>query len=283
MRNLLIRAIINAIAVAITAYVIPGITVTQDIVPLLIVGLIVAVVNSLNHDNVLLMLGGLYLCYEGSEKVYEAVFPHEAHTHESKLGLSAEDPKALEDQKVAGAIRTDFILSAEIMAIALASIPNSNLPTQTVVLALVGIVITIGVYGVVALIVKADDFGLVLASNGLGSPVGGLVRGFGRGLVKFMPMFLKILAIVGTAAMIWVGGGILVHGLESYGFGAVGHLIHDLALAASAPLSSNQGFLAWVVTATGYGIFGLIVGLLMIPLVSRLLVPSWKALASLGR
>ncbi len=231
----------------------------------------------------LLMLGGLYLCYEGSEKVYEAVFPHEAHTHEAQLGLSTDNPRMLEDQKVAGAIRTDFILSAEIMAIALATIPDSNLATQAIVLALVGIGITIGVYGVVALIVKADDFGLVLASNGLGPPVGGLIRALGRGLVKFMPVFLKALAVVGTAAMIWVGGGILVHGLEGYGLAGIGHLIHDLAQAVAEPLSSNQGLVAWLVTATGHGIFGLIVGLLMIPLVSRLLVPSWKALASLAR
>ena len=94
----------------------------------------------------LLMLGGLYLCYEGAEKVYEALFPHKAHAHEARVGPAPEDPRALEDRKVAGAIRTDFILSAEIMAIALATIPDSNLPTQAIVLALVGTGITLGVY-----------------------------------------------------------------------------------------------------------------------------------------
>ena len=109
----------------------------------------------------LLMLGGLYLCYEGAEKVYEAVFPHEAHDHEEKIGVAPADPQALEDQKVSSAIKTDFILSAEIMAIALATIPDTGLMTQAIVLALVGIGITAAVYGAVALIVKADDSGCI--------------------------------------------------------------------------------------------------------------------------
>jgi uncharacterized protein len=229
----------------------------------------------------LLMFGGLFLCYEGAEKVYEALFPHKAHVHEAKVGLAAQDPVALEDQKVEGAIRTDFILSAEIMAIALATIPNSNLPTQAIVLALVGTGITIGVYGVVALIVKMDDLGVALAANAITQPFGGMLRACGRGLVKFMPVFLKTLATVGTAAMVWVGGGIIVHGLESYGFPAVGHAIHNLAVAISNTTPVVPGTVEWLVTATGHGVFGLVVGGLMIPLVSRVLVPSWKGLKSL--
>ena len=229
----------------------------------------------------LLMLGGLFLCYEGAEKVYEALFPHKAHAHEAEVGLSPVDPQTFEDQKVAGAIRTDLILSAEIMAIALATIPDSSLISQAVVLALVGIGITVGVYGVVALIVKADDFGVALAGNGAGPPIGAVIRGFGRGLVKFMPAFLKALAAVGTAAMVWVGGGIIVHGLEGYGFPAVGHAIHDLAVAASRAAPAAPGLVDWLVTAAGSGAFGLAVGALMIPLVSMVLVPAWKALRSL--
>jgi predicted DNA repair protein MutK len=229
----------------------------------------------------LLMLGGLFLCYEGAEKVYEALFPHQAHAHEAEVRLTPANPRALEDQKVAGAIRTDFILSAEIMAIALATLPDSNLPTQAAALALVGVGITLGVYGLVALIVKTDDFGLALASSGMGPPLGPVTRTIGRGLVKLMPSFLKTLATVGTAAMVWVGGGIIVHGLEGYGLPAVGHAIHHLAVAASYATPMAPGMVEWLVSAAGYGVFGLVIGGLMIPLVSRVLAPSWKALKSL--
>src|SRR5688500_5042909 len=113
----------------------------------------------------LLMIGGAYLCYEGTEKVFEALVPHAAHAHEAELGTVAIEPQSLEDEKIAGAIKTDFILSAEIMAIALAEIPESNFVTQAMILAVVGIGITAAVYGAVALIVKADDAGVVLARN----------------------------------------------------------------------------------------------------------------------
>ncbi len=169
----------------------------------------------------LLMLGGAYLCYEGAEKVFEAVFPHHAHTHEAQLGPVAMNAQAFEDEKVASAIKTDFILSAEIMAIALAAVPDAGFATQAAVLALVAIGITAAVYGGVALIVKADDVGVALARNGSPSPVGPLARAVGRSLVLGMPVFLKGLAVIGTAAMIWVGGGIIVHGLEGYGLPAL--------------------------------------------------------------
>ena len=113
----------------------------------------------------LLMIGGAYLCYEGVEKVLEAVMPHRAHQHEAQLGTVALNAKTAEDEKVASAIKTDFILSAEIMAITLAALPAGSFVTQALVLALVGIVITVAVYGVVALIVKADDFGAALAAT----------------------------------------------------------------------------------------------------------------------
>jgi predicted DNA repair protein MutK len=125
----------------------------------------------------LLMIGGVYLCYEGAEKLYEAFVPHDAHDHEAAVSGTS-DPAALENQKVSGAIRTDFILSAEIMALTLANVAASNIYTQAAVLASVGILITLAVYGVVALIVKADDVGLSLAGSSLG-----LLRTFGRGLV----------------------------------------------------------------------------------------------------
>ena len=154
----------------------------------------------------LLMFGGLFLCYEGAEKVYEALFPHAAHEHEHEIGIEFEDLATLEEQKVNGAIRTDFILSAEIMAIALASLPASDLLTQFVSLLIVALAITAGVYGVVALIVRADDIGVALARrNNAG------LQWLGRGIVVMMPKVLTMLAVVGTAAMIWVGGGIVLH------------------------------------------------------------------------
>ncbi|MEM6729992.1 MAG: DUF808 domain-containing protein [Myxococcota bacterium] len=221
----------------------------------------------------LLMLGGLYLCYEGAEKIYEAVVPHQAHAHEEKIGAAPKDPKALEDQRVKGAIRTDFILSAEIMAIALASVPDAGLVTQALVLALVAVGITAAVYGAVALIVKADDLGVAMAKSGNSA-----ARAFGRGIVKIMPVFLKTLTVVGTAAMVWVGGGIVVHGLAHYGLDAIEHLIHDVAHAAGQATPVGGGAVEWVVTATGSGLVGLICGAAVIPLVSFVIAPAVQKL-----
>ena len=146
----------------------------------------------------LLMLGGIYLCYEGAEKLYAAVFPHAAHAHEEAVLGETSDPVALENEKISGAIRTDFILSAEIMALTLSTVADAGIYTQGTVLASVGILITLVVYGVVALIVKADDAGVALAKNPFSA-----LRLFGRGLVLGMPAFLKVLATIGTAAMLW--------------------------------------------------------------------------------
>lgn len=131
----------------------------------------------------LLMLGGAYLCYEGTEKVYEALFPHKAHAHESELA-GEQDAQALEDRRVASAIKTDFILSAEIMAITLAAIPEGNFWMRAAILAVVGLGITVAVYGTVALIVKADDAGMALASNTAAPPFGSVSRGIGQAIVS---------------------------------------------------------------------------------------------------
>ncbi|GEP04942.1 DUF808 domain-containing protein [Methylobacterium oxalidis] len=229
----------------------------------------------------LLMLGGAYLCYEGTEKVYEALFPHQAHAHEETVGAGDGSARALEDRRVAGAIKTDFILSAEIMAITLAAIPEGTFWTKAAVLAVVAIGITAAVYGAVALIVKADDAGVALASNTSRSSLAALGRGIGRAVVKGMPVFLKLLAIVGTAAMIWVGGGILVHGLETYGLPALGHAIHDAAAAAGAMIPAASGFVEWLVTAAASGVVGLLVGGLLIPVTSYVLAPAWQGLSRL--
>jgi predicted DNA repair protein MutK len=223
----------------------------------------------------LLMLGGLYLCYEGAEKVFQLVFPHAAHGHEAKVESIGVDPRSFEDEKVASAIRTDFILSAEIMAITLGTVAAAGLTTQVLVLASVGLLITAAVYGVVALIVKADDFGLMLAQLSSRSPLAALARGFGRGLVQAMPYILKTLAIVGTAAMIWVGGGIILHGLETYGLTWPSRLLHDAGAAAARAVPAIGGFAAWLVQAAGSGIAGLAIGAVAIPAASHGISPLW--------
>ncbi len=224
----------------------------------------------------LLMFGGLFLCYEGAEKVYEALFPHAAHEHEHEIGIEFEDLATLEEQKVNGAIRTDFILSAEIMAIALASLPASDLLTQFVSLLIVALAITAGVYGVVALIVRADDIGVALARrNNAG------LQWLGRGIVVMMPKVLTMLAVVGTAAMIWVGGGIVLHGAEVFGLGGPAHLIEAVGHAAGAAMPFAGAVVEWLVGAVGSGLVGLLLGALLIPLVSRVAVPLWMAVRRL--
>jgi len=226
----------------------------------------------------LLMIGGAYLCYEGVEKVLEAVMPHQAHQHEAQLGTVALNPQTLEDEKVASAIKTDFILSAEIMAITLAGLPAGSFVMQALVLALVGIAITVAVYGVVALIVKADDFGVALAGNDRTSVLAGMGRAFGRGLVRGMPVFLTILSVIGTAAMIWVGGGIVLHGIEVYGPPAIGSAVHAAAEAAAHALPTIAGLLEWIVEAAISGVLGLLVGAATIPIVGFAIAPAWKGL-----
>lgn len=219
----------------------------------------------------LLVLGGAFLCYEGAEKAWEALVPHAAHAHEAKTGMAPPDPQALEDTKVAGAIRTDFILSAEIMAIALATLSQASLAIQAVVLALVGVGITIAVYGAVALIVKADDAGLALAERGAG-----VLAALGRGLVRGMPVFLAALGVVGTAAMLWVGGGIVIHGLEEWGIGAIGRPLHAVRHAL------GDGAIGWVAGAVLAGVFGLALGAALIPVVERVIAPVARGLRSAG-
>ena len=224
----------------------------------------------------LLMLGGAYLCYEGAEKVYGLVFPHGAEKHEARLETVAIDARTFEDEKVASAIKTDFILSAEIMAITLASLPEGSLLTRAIILAVVGAGITAGVYGVVAVIVKADDAGLALAGVAPDSALAAPLRLIGRGLVRGMPWLLRALGVVGTAAMIWVGGGIIVHGLESFGLEAPAHALHEAGVAAAGAVPAAGRFVAWLVEAAGAGVIGLAIGLLAIPLASHVLSPLWR-------
>lgn len=204
----------------------------------------------------LLMLGGAYLCYEGFEKVLSLWHGQETSNAISEAAPEQGTALEIENRKVANAIRTDFILSAEIMAISLASITAPDFTTKAIVLALVGIFVTLGVYGAVALIVKADDAGIYLAQQGrLGA-----TRAFGRGIVAAMPGLLKTLSIIGMLAMLWVGGGIILHGLEEYHLGALQHAIHDLGKAAGSVFGPASGTVMWIVEAAAAGVFGLVIG-----------------------
>ena len=220
----------------------------------------------------LLMLGGAYLCFEGAEKIWHALFPHEHVVDAAPKDRG--DPTRLEEAKVAGAIKTDFILSAEIMTIALAAIPHSTLWMDTATLALVAVGITVAVYGSVALIVKADDIGLVMAERGHWE----VTRKTGCLLVRAMPGFLRFLTIVGTAAMLWVGGNIVVHGTHTLGWHAIYDFVqHWAGVAGGAAPEGMAGAVRWIATAAMDGVFGLALGLVLIPVGTRLIAPLWGA------
>ncbi len=220
----------------------------------------------------LLMLGGAYLCFEGAEKVAHALFPHADAAVEADF--DTRDPAHLEEEKVAGAIKTDFILSAEIMTIALSTIPDSTIWLEAITLAIVGTIITAVVYGAVALIVKMDDVGLHLAATART----GAGRGFGRGLVVAMPKLMAFLSTVGTLAMLWVGGNIVVHGLHELGLHEPYGTIHHMAeLAAHAVPAGMAGIVGWAVTAACDGVLGLGLGLLLIPVATRIIGPILAA------
>jgi hypothetical protein len=211
----------------------------------------------------LLMLGGSYLCYEASEKILEAFGRHEATEDAADLALSSAE---LEKRKVDGAIRTDLILSAEIMAIALAEVASRPLVVQAGALAVVGLALTIGVYGVVGLIVKMDDIGLHLARRSNRA-----AAALGRGLVRGMPVVMDTLAKVGTAAMLWVGGGIIVHGLDHFGLTAVPQVVEGLAHGAAA-VPGVGAATGWVTMAAAFAVVGLAVGGVLVG--ARRLVPG---------
>jgi hypothetical protein len=209
----------------------------------------------------LLMVGGLYLCYEGAEKVWHWLSPP------PKIGVpldeDVQDAAHLEETKVRGAIKTDFILSAEIMTIALAAIETDSLLLEAVTLLVVGLAITALVYGSVALIVKADDIGLHLAASGRTEAT----RAAGRAVVRGMPRFLKALTVVGTAAMLWVGGAILTHGLGQMGWHGPEEVIHTIAHAFAALGAVAE----WLAGAALHGALGFGIGALVMPFADTVL------------
>jgi len=203
----------------------------------------------------LLMLGGLFLCYEGAEKLMEALGgEHHGETVED----GPQDAAAFEQARVKGAVRTDLILSAEIMAIALGEVATRPVAEQAVILSLVGIGITVAVYGVVGLLVKLDDIGLHLVQRG-----GAVAQAVGRALVLGTPHVLGLLGVVGMAAMLWVGGGILLHGAESLGFGAAAHGQHEIAHQVEAVAGAAAG---WLTGAALAGALGVAVGFVVVGL-----------------
>ena len=211
----------------------------------------------------LLMIGGSYLAFEATEKIAEVLL-HDHH-HEEQLVDAMADPADLEALQVKGAIRTDFILSAEIMAIALAALDHLPLVTTAIALIAVALAITAGVYGVVALIVKLDDIGLHLAERS--SPA---ARNLGEMLVRVVPKMLSALSAIGTAAMLWVGGGIILHGLEELHFlETVPHTLHSWSAASGHAVGALGPVVEWFVYALGSAVAGVIVGGIIVLVVRR--------------
>lgn len=211
----------------------------------------------------ILMLGGCFLSYEGAEKVLEKLG---GKKHGDTLDDPIEDIVQFEKDRVQGAIRTDLILSAEIMAITLSEVAAETLVTRAGVLAVVGIAITVVVYGAVAIIVKMDDVGLHLAQK-----PSAFVSRFGTGLVRGMPKLLTVLSVVGTVAMLWVGGGIVLHGLEELGLGTVTHLAHDIQHMVEVSTGPLGGILGWTSYAAMSALFGIIVGAIIVFVLHKVL------------
>ena len=205
----------------------------------------------------LLMIGGAYLCYEGAEKIWEVIGPHH-HGRETPAGAAGPER---EDELVASAIRTDFILSAEIMVISLDEVADEPLLARALILVVVALAITAVVYGAVALIVKMDDVGVRIARTG-----DGRAAAFGRGLVRAMPVVMSVLSTVGIAAMLWVGGHILLVGLDELGvsvlYDGVHHLEEDVDDAAG-------GVAAWLTNTAASAVLGLVVGALAVAVMHR--------------
>ncbi|MGD7654346.1 MAG: DUF808 domain-containing protein [Verrucomicrobiales bacterium] len=209
----------------------------------------------------LLMIGGLYLCYEGCEKLaHKFLHKHDGEGHEGHDGDGQGGKKTVEEAKenlaslvegggewekakIKGAVRTDFVLSAEIIAITLGTVEKQPLLTQALVLSMIGLIMTVGVYGLVGCIVKLDDLGLHLSQKESGA-----AKAMGRGILGFAPYLMKGLTIVGTAAMFLVGGGIIVHGI-----GPVHHWLEHLV----EPMGGFSGGLA---STLFNGVAGLVAG-----------------------
>ena len=206
----------------------------------------------------ILMLGGSYLCFEGAEKIWGALSGH-SHEEPAVDQDAASDGKSAEDKMVAGAVRTDLILSAEIMVISLNEVASEGFLSRLIILAIVALVITGVVYGVVALLIRMDDAGLKLASTGSGA-----LQTIGRGMVKAMPKILQVISVVGTVAMLWVGGHIILVGLDEFGWHALYGFVHHMGEAAAHVVPVLQAAVSWIVNTFFSAVLGLIWGAIIV-------------------
>ena len=209
----------------------------------------------------LLMIGGAYLAFEATEKIIEVITGD--HHGEAELA-EADTPEELEARQVKGAVRTDFILSAEIMAIALNELGELSLWERGAALALVAVAVTFGVYGAVALIVKLDDIGLHLARRSASA-----AQAIGNFLVRSVPALLKFLSSLGTAAMLWVGGGILLHGVADLGLKEFPHAVEEVAQSIGAIFGPAKGVVEWIANAIAAAIVGAIIGTIIVLIVRQ--------------
>ncbi len=200
----------------------------------------------------LLMAGGLYLCFEGAEKVIEKLT---GEKHGQTLEDRPADATAFENERVAGAVRTDLILSAEIMAIALAEVADQGIVQRAVILVVVGIAITVIVYGAVGFIVKMDDIGLHLTKKSSTA-----AKGIGAFLLRAMPVLLSVLSIVGTAAMLWVGGSIILHGLKVLGIAGPAHIEDEARHWVEQATGLLGGVFGWLTHAVLSALVGILLG-----------------------
>lgn len=213
----------------------------------------------------LLMLGGAYLCYEGVEKLAHKFLPHpedDSSEHAKLLAAASQsqaDMLAFEKSKIKGAIRTDFILSAEIIVIALGTVATASLAFQAAVVSAIALVMTVGVYGLVAGIVKLDDLGLHLIQERAAGAFNGFRQALGRGILAFAPWLMKTLSVVGTAAMFLVGGSILLHGMPQS---------HDFLHHAETLVHGWVGDLAVITPLLIEGVFGVVAGTVVLALVT---------------
>jgi uncharacterized protein len=222
----------------------------------------------------LLMIGGAYLCYEGWHKVADLIGLHH-NQHKDSSAEDVLDAEEVERERVQSAIRTDFVLSAEIMAITLSTVLSSPIWLQAVVMAVVGLAMTMMVYGAVAIIVKVDDVGLYLAVRSSAT-----VRALGRVIVSGMPVFLQLLSFVGMLAMLWVGGGILIHALHELGV----HAPEEWLTRTGDAITPSAGEIGgWAIKAAIAAAIGLVVGAIVELLVTKVLNRGFVAIKTMLR
>ncbi|MFT7646950.1 MAG: putative DNA repair protein MutK [Candidatus Poriferisodalaceae bacterium] len=209
---------------------------------------------------VILMVGGTYLCFEGVEKIWHKI-KGDDHSHDIPVAMQGPEAEA---KTISGAIRTDLILSAEIMVIALKEVLDEGFVSRAIIMVVVALLITVIVYGVVALIVKMDDIGLSLAGRDSAA-----FQKIGRAMVAGMPKLLTVLAVVGTAAMLWVGGHILIIGAEELRWHWPYDQVHSLEGTVS-DVGRIGGVLAWLVNTSISAVVGIVAGAIVVAVVSRL-------------